>query len=83
MMLLVKTEFDKQLAESNPVTVLPALPPAPSSTAGSAHAVASTVTARPTSTASMPTTGAALYTFSNPVRLPTALFGNITVRRDI
>ena len=122
MVLLVKTVFDKQLAESNPVTNLPALPPAPSSTAGSTHvsvanrvsnssqainiphgsllgnihrlqpsgppstssqAVASTVTARPTSTVSMPATGAALYTFSNPVRLPTAFFGNITVRRDI
>ena len=31
----------------------------------------------------MPATDAALYTFSNPGRLPTALFGEITVRRDI
>lgn len=45
--------------------------------------IATTVTTGPSATEAPDITGTALYTFSNPVRLPPALFGEITVRRDI
>jgi hypothetical protein len=49
----------------------------------SSQPIATTVTTRPINAVPSATAaGAALYTFSNPVRLPPALFGDITVRHD-
>ena len=112
--IVVKAEFDKQMAASR---VLPAVLPQPTHAVPSAtvsfHAIvagrqpgpllgiihhpqsseappvspqtpAPPSATRPINTVpSVTTTGAALYTFNNPVRLPSALFGEITVRRDI
>jgi hypothetical protein len=49
----------------------------------SSQASTTAVITRPPGATSIAAAGAALYTFNNPVRLPTALFGEITVRRDI